>query len=297
MSLLSLVKENALSALFVWLPGLGIITLTSIHAAHSQPLPQQAPKSYTNLLGMEFELIQPGSMLVGRLEPACPEPPSDSYSKDTKNWTKADYEKCRELAERDARPGFVVKIERAFYIGKYEVTQGQWQKVMGSNPSWFQGNRVADEASLHPVENISWEDAQEFIRRLNVLDTSSVYRLPTEFEWEYAARAGSEELLSWKETVEQAWIQKTDKGATARVGQLKPNAWGLYDMLGNVWEWVEDYHNGKIYPDPLPLAEGKVHVLKGGSFTSDVVNATWFFHGGGPGNGYDVGLRIVREVK
>ncbi len=201
------------------------------------------------------------------------------------------------MARRDSRPGFLVTIPRPYYLGKYEVTQGQWKKVMGTNPSFFQADKVAGNADLHPVEGVTWEQAQAFIKKLNALDTAAVYRLPTEFEWEYAARAGADTLLSWAETSKQAWIQATNKGATQAVGQMKPNAWGLYDMLGNVWEWVEDYHNGQVYPGPVPPTTGDVHVLRGGSFTSDVVNATYFFHGGGPGNGYDVGFRIVREAK
>ncbi len=168
---------------------------------------------------------------------------------------------------------------------------------MGTNPSHFQGDNVKGVSDEFPVDGVSWEQAQEFIWKLNDLDTSSVYRLPTEFEWEYAARSGANELLSWAETREQAWIQKTDKGTTQSVGKMLPNQWGLYDMLGNVWEWVEDFYNDEIYPNPVPPEIGQVHVLRGGSFISDVTNATHFFHGGGPGNGYDVGFRVVREFK
>jgi formylglycine-generating enzyme required for sulfatase activity len=88
-----------------------------------------------------------------------------------------------------------------------------------------------------------------------------------------------------------------DKGTTHPVGGKKPNAWGLHDMLGNVWEWVEDYYNEKQFADPTPPLTGTVHVLRGGSFTSDVKNATWSTHAAGPGNGYDVGFRIVRAIR
>jgi sulfatase modifying factor 1 len=273
------------------------ILLTTATLYSQQPGVDHSKRKFTNTLGMEFELIKPGSMIVGRVELTCPTPPDTREVDERVRWTEEDFKRCEELARRDSRPGFMVTIEKPYYLGKYEVTQGQWKKVMGTNPSFFQGNKVESNADQHPVDNVSWEQAQAFIKRLNALDTTAVYRLPTEFEWEYAARAGASELLSWAETKEQAWIQDTDKGSTQPVGQMKSNPWGLYDMLGNVWEWVEDYYNDKVYPSPVPPASGEVHVLRGGSFISDVVNATYFFHAGGPGNGYDVGFRVVREAK
>jgi formylglycine-generating enzyme required for sulfatase activity len=133
-----------------------------------------------------------------------------------------------------------------------------------------------------------------FIARLNHLDSKYKYRLPSEFEWEYAARAGSKGDIEW--TV----IEKTanlNKSHTNVVGMKQPNAWGLYDMLGNVWEWVSDYYNGKLFADPLPPRRGNEHVLKGASFAGDVKNATYMTHAAGPGNGWDVGFRIILELK
>lgn len=249
-----------------------------------------------NEIGMEFVLIEPGSMLVGRYEIKCPAPPDSRDVDERVRWTAADFELCEELAARDSRPGFWVTIQESYYIGKHTVTQGQWKRVMGSNPSFFQGDRVEGDSDLHPVDNVTWADTQEFIERLNELEDKASYRLPTEFEWEYAARAGAEEVLPWRDIGDYAWIQDTNKGTTHPVGLKKPNAWGLYDMLGNVWEWVEDYYNEKMFADPIPPKSGTVHVLKGGSFISDVTHATYFFHGAGPGNQYDVGFRIVREA-
>ena len=258
---------------------------------------EKNPETFVNNIGMEFEMIQPGTVTVGKIEIECPKFPDTRNVPETEKWTADDFKRCQELANRDSKPGFLVKIEKAYFIGKYEVTQGQWKKVMGTNPSHFQGDKVTGDSDLHPVENVTREDAKAFTQKLNEMDPSSTYRLPTEFEWEYAARAGSDSLLSWSETGKQAWIQKSDKGTTNAVGNMKPNDWGLYDMLGNVWEWVEDFYNEDVFADPVPPKSGEVHVLKGGSFISDVTNATPFFHGGGPGNGYDVGFRIVREVR
>ena len=252
--------------------------------------------TWKNEIGMEFRLIEPGSMRVGRVEIECPEAPDTRDVDEETRWTAEDFELCRKLAKRHSRPGFVVTIKEPYYIGKYEVTQEQWQKVMGTNPSFFQGDSI-ESANGQPVESVTWEQAQDFTKKLSELDPNAEYRLPTEFEWEYAARAGNEKLLSWAETKERAWIQDTNKGSPQLVGLMEPNAWGLYDMLGNVWEWVEDYYNNKTFADPVPPESGEVHVLKGGSFISDVVNATYFNHSGGPGNTYDVGFRVVKEVE
>lgn len=260
------------------------------------PTLAQAP-AVTNLLGMEFVLIQPGTMIVGRFQPTCPSPGDGSADEDPRTrWTADDYRLCREMVRTQATPGFRVAIERSYYIGRYEVTQEEWLRVMGSNPSFFQAPRVGD-SHRHPVESVSWEDAQLFIARLNAIDTTAVYRLPTEMEWEYAARAGASTEPSWELIRESAWIAQADKGTTHAVGGKRPNPWGLYDTLGNVWEWVEDYYNESLFPDPDPPSTGTVHVLRGGGFLADVKNATYFVHAGGPGNGFDVGFRVVRELE
>jgi formylglycine-generating enzyme len=260
-------------------------------------LAQENKDPLSKNFNMEFQRIEPGSFLVGKIEIECPSFPDTRDVPEEVKWTKEDFKRCREMGERDSRPGFWVNIEQAFYIGKYEVTQGQWKEVMGTNPSFFNEKKMEQNSDLHPVDNVTWEMVQDFLKKLNDMDSRYHYRLPTEFEWEYAARAGNDGLLSWTETGEQAWIQQIDKGTTKPVGTKKPNPWGLYDMLGNVWEWVEDYYNDEVFADPIPPKKGEVHVLKGGSITSDVTNATYLFHGGGPGNGYDVGFRLVREMK
>src|SRR5690606_33575509 len=111
--------------------------------------------------------------------------------------------------------------------------------------------------------NVTWQAVQLFMERLNRLDPGKVYRLPTAFEWEYAARAGSKGDIPWPEAQRVAQLGSV---TTQVVGQKLPNAWGLYDMLGNVWEWVEDYYNEKIFADPTPPTAGQTHVLKGASF-------------------------------
>ena len=259
----------------------------------------QERKTYVNSIGIEFLEIQPGRMVVGKFQPT-----TTKYGFIEQYMTKesgdmgipvlpdADYKLSEELAEKASLPGFTVSIQKLFYIGKFEVTQAQWKKIMGTNPSYFQDGKVSG-ADQHPVESVSWKDAQVFIKKLNRLEKGKAkYRLPTEFEWEYAARAGAEDDIAWSEINATAQIAKQ---TTQPVGQKKPNAWGLYDMLGNVWEWVDDYYNEKMFADPVPPAKGKEHVLKGAPFYGDVKNATYMTHAAGPGSKYDVGFRLVME--
>jgi len=207
--------------------------------------------------------------------------------------TPDQYSLIQQAAAKDYRDGFPVTISRPFYIGKYEVTQAQYRQVMGVNPSLFQGGKVADAADLHPVDSVTWSDAQAFVQKLNRLEKTTAYRLPTEFEWEYAARAGATDDIPWSDIRQQAYNART---TTQAVGKMQPNAWGLYDTLGNVWEWVQDYYNEKLFADPVPPRSGKEHVLKGGGFLADVKNLTYMWHGAGPGNRFDVGFRIVKDL-
>ena len=156
-----------------------------------------------------------------------------------------------------------VTISRHFLMGKYPVTQAQWEAIMGNNPSHFIG---AD----RPVENVSWDDCWAFIKKLNVM-TGSAYRLPTEAEWEYACRAGSTTAYCFGDDEAQlsdyAWYDANSKSETHPVGRKKANAWGLHDMHGNVWEWCHDWYGD--YPagsaiDPTGQSSGSFRVLRGG---------------------------------
>lgn len=257
--------------------------------------PLGAQEVVVNPVGMELVRMEPGRMIAGRFEPTCPTPDPGLDADPRTRWEPEDYALCTRIVQEQSTPGFEVVIDRPFYIGRHEVTQEQWREVMGGNPSHFQGDRVEGDADRHPVEQVGWEEAVAFTRRLTELHDGFAYRLPTEFEWEYAARAGAHEEPSWATIREMAWIGLADHGTTRPVGQKAPNAWGLFDMMGNVWEWVADYHNGRTLPQPEPPGEGELRVMRGGSFLSDVKNATWFGRGAGPGNGWDVGFRVVAE--
>ena len=154
-----------------------------------------------------------------------------------------------------------------FYIGKYEVTQPQWQAVMGSNPSYFKGDNL-------PVEKVNWDDVQEFIQRLNV-KTGKQYRLPTGAEWEYAARGGSSSRgykYSGSNTEDNvAWYSKNAGSKTHPVGSKSPNELGIYDMSGNVWEWCSDWYgtySSNAQTDSRVSSSGSHRVLRGGCWSS-----------------------------
>ena len=154
----------------------------------------------------------------------------------------------------DERPTHPVQITKPFEIGKYEVTQAQWQAVMGSNPSTIKGDD-------RPVETITKTEAQDFLTKLNARNDGYHYRLPTEAEWEYAARAGS--TAPYAGTLNEiGWYAGNSEDETHPVGKKKPNAWGLYDMEGNVREWVEDryardYYSHSPVADPTGPAAGE----------------------------------------
>ena len=155
-----------------------------------------------------------------------------------------------------------VTISQPFYLGVHTVTQVQWEAVMGDNPSSFKGED-------RPVEKVSWADVQEFIRRLNAQeDGGDRYRLPTEAEWEYACRAGTTGDYAG-DLDAMGWYSDNSGGETHPVGRKAPNAFGLYDMHGNVWEWVADWYGD--YPsgavmDPKGPESGSNRVVRGGSW-------------------------------
>ena len=193
-----------------------------------------------------------------------------------------------------------VTLTKPFYCGKYEVTQGQWEMVMGSNPSSFE-NAGRDA----PVETVSWEDCQVFLERLCQTEgvPEGTYRLLTEAEWEYACRAGSAARYcsgdSDSSLGEYAWYGANSGGSVHPVGQKRPNGWGLYDMHGNVWEWCQDwcaeYSSGDVM-DPLGPPSGILRVPRGGSWGQQAGMCESAFHGGSLpiSRNNDLGFRLAR---
>ena len=162
-----------------------------------------------------------------------------------------------------------VTLTKPFYMGKHEVTQEQWEAVMGKNPSDIKGAKL-------PVTNVSWLDCKEFIKKLND-KTNGGYRLPTEAEWEYACRAGTTTAYSFGEkiTPKDANYDDSKIEKAVAVGSYQPNAFGLYDMHGNVWEWCEDWHGEYPFAETYQKepATGENRVLRGGSFFADASGA------------------------
>ncbi len=163
----------------------------------------------------------------------------------------------------DEKPVHRVTLSLGFDIMKYEVTQGQWEAVMGSNPAHFK-----DCGSRCPVETVSYLDVQAFLSKLNAQKDGWQYRLPTEAEWEYAARAGTKGDYAG-DLDAMAWYKANSGEKTHPVGQKQPNAWGLYDMHGNVWEWVQDWYGDyspEAVTDPTGPASGSTRVVRGGGW-------------------------------
>ncbi|MBN2488106.1 MAG: formylglycine-generating enzyme family protein [Methanosarcinaceae archaeon] len=166
-----------------------------------------------------------------------------------------------EDGDKDEQPVHKVKINKSFYLGTYPVTQREWKAVMDSNPSEFKGDNL-------PVEMLSWDDAQEFVKKLNAKEGADKYRLPSESEWEYACRAGTTTRYSFGDSEsklgEYAWYADNSGRKPHPVGQKKPNPWGLYDMHGNVWEWVQDNYEfsyGVVHTDESAWEDGSSYRL------------------------------------
>ena len=225
----------------------------------------QPPKTITNSIGMKLVLIPKGQFMMG----------SPRYEEGG-----SDYE----THQRE------VEISQEYYLGVYEVTQAQYMRVMGTNPSWFTEDTEAvlrnglgadprwfkkssgqrSVSAVHPVERVSWEDAVEFCKKLSELPeekkTVRTYRLPTEAEWAHACLAGSKSAWSYfdkdSDLLDYAWFGGNSKGHSHPVGEKKPNEWGLYDMYGNVWEWCSDLNGA--YPEGAK--GGWFRVARGGGW-------------------------------
>jgi len=169
-------------------------------------------------------------------------------------------------------PQHRVKITQPLYLGKYEVTQAQWQAVTGNNPSQRRD-------AMNPVERVSWNDVQTFLAKLNMAfeRKGMKFNLPTEAQWEYACRAGTTTAFSFGDNAtllaQHGWFAGNADHKTHPVGQKKANAWGLYDMSGNVWEWCADWYGAEYYrqlppADPIGPRTGSDHALRGGCWHS-----------------------------
>ena len=204
-------------------------------------------------------------------------------------------------AQPDEKPQHRVRITKPFYLGKYLVTQEQWQSVMGNNPSFF------FKGPKNPVEQVSWDDCQKFLGKLNAKSAAGAgkFQLPSEAQWEYACRAGSKTRYSFGDDEtrlgDYAWYDKNSDNKTHSVGEKKPNAWGLYDMHGNVWQWCQDswkdgYYKESPVDDPTGPTGGSNRVIRGGGW----ISPAWYCrsalrNGNLPGFGnFNLGLRVSR---
>jgi formylglycine-generating enzyme required for sulfatase activity len=228
-----------ISRIFRTLP-IVLLALSTLVFSSGPATAQELASTYTNSIGMKFVLIPAGTFMMGA-------------------------DKNLEEPNNDELPRHQVRISKPFYLGVYDVTQKDWTAVMGNNPSKFEGEDK-------PVDTVSWDDAQAFVARLNQKEGHSRYRLPTEAEWEYALRAGTTSTYyfgaDWSQLGDHAWYDGNSGSTTHPVGEKRPNAWGLYDMIGNVWEWNQDWLGENYYAnspsaDPTGPTSGRYCVVRG----------------------------------
>ena len=198
------------------------------------------------------------------------------------------------MCDPDENPSHPVRLTKAFEIGKFEITQAQWMAVMGEpNRSRFKGDDL-------PVENVSWLDVQQFLDGMNARKDGYQYRLPTEAEWEYAARAGTKSPNTGP-VGDVAWYNGNSEGHSHPVGQKKPNAWGLYDMEGNVYEWTADWYfdfEEDPIADPKGPEMGISRVPRGGSWESTArgIRTSNRNMAEPPDRNYNIGFRVARTA-
>lgn len=213
-------------------------------------------KDFTNSIGMKFKDIKSGSYLMGTATQSTASCPKDNPFT-SQNERKDCVSKRTGSVSSNETPQHKVKV-KSFYMASTEVTQGQWYEVMGTNPAEHKNGNPN-----MPVEMVSWYDAQSFIKKLNKKEGTTKYRLPSEEEWEYAARAGSSGKWCFGSTEsklrEYAWYHGS---STHPVARKKANAWGLYDMHGNVWEWTSSWYS-KNYNS---ARKHEYKVFRGGSY-------------------------------
>lgn len=221
---------------------------TKVAATVAAPAPPVSPRSFNEpLTGMEFLPVPAGCFQMGT-----------------------------STAETDEMPLRQVCLD-GFFIGKYEVTQGQWLQIMENNPSFFSscGNNC-------PVDNVSWNDVQEFVGKLNSQNGRN-YRLLTEAEWEYACQSGgkSERFCGGADVDSVAWYDRNSNSKSHPVGEKRPNGLGIYDMSGNVWEWVSDLYQSPLSSQNVEGAlAGSKRVMRGGSWYNDAKNVRALNRGG-----------------
>jgi formylglycine-generating enzyme required for sulfatase activity len=250
-------------------PTLVVVALLAAPSHGGAPETTGHGDAVVNSLGMEMVLVPAGSFQMGS-------PPGEPLRQD------------EEIPRR-------VTLTRPFRLASTEVTQRQWLALMPSNRSRSKGDDL-------PVTSVSWRDAKEFCTRLSEKE-GATYRLPTEAEWEYACRAGVAEPVAESERPAVAWYADNSEGATHPVGQKRPNAWGLFDTLGNVAEWTLDayapYPRVEEDEDPTGPDDGPTKVVRGGAWRSFAPAVRCAARTGTPASYqlHHVGLRVVQEVR
>ncbi len=258
---------------------IGLFLLLACAAACGSPgRSARPPETWVDSqTGLTFRLIAPGTFMMGS--------PLDEPGRESQEFEHT------------------VRITRPYWLGTTEVTQRAWRAVMKSNPSWFR-----DRGEDHPIENVTWHEVNAFIARLNAQTPGGGFRLPTEAEWEFACRAGTSAPYSHGSTLTHAdanFARSPESavaggGAPMAVASFPPNAWGLNDMHGNVWEWTSDEHcpypAGEV-SDPVGACAAPLKVIRGGSFYfgADSARCALRYTHRPQDRGFSLGFRLARD--